>query len=277
MISSVRKPINRWLSPSDRRDLLLIRRLEQLNCYETIVRKLAAGETAVSVAKWALNLRVEDCTFAKWSFFTWRTAITALAKQVKRARFEVVGDPGKEPAVEAVAQRYEELKSVMENEDADPIPQAARKVWELVKQNVKSLNAEVAIKYAFVVQQARVEKIVAQENKLGLLMPDAGTRAIVALKDIISEMRKYEIGERYLSGKGGEMPYGGPVQGGVVPHEPSLLAVGMSKFGEVDQNLMTQIGVKFIEMIQEEASGRFKAGRLESDAGANDAAGKDSY
>lgn len=75
----MRKP----LTLKERCELLWIRRLQQLNCYEQLVRKLAERRSLSSVARWAIQLGIEG-EASRWSFHTWRRYLGALEKRVSR-------------------------------------------------------------------------------------------------------------------------------------------------------------------------------------------------
>ena len=75
----MRKP----LTLKERCELLWIRRLQQLNCYEQLVRKLSERRSLSSVARWAIQLGIEG-EASRWSFHTWRRYLGALEKRVSR-------------------------------------------------------------------------------------------------------------------------------------------------------------------------------------------------
>ena len=77
------------------------------------------------------------------------------------------------------------------------------------------------LKYLFFRQVERFEKMIELEQKLGMLMP-AGYKEVNSLRAIADSILKLEIGERWMKGKGGAMPYGGRDPGRPQPHrEPS--------------------------------------------------------
>ena len=91
-----------------------------------------------------------------------------------------------------------------------------------------------------------------------------GHQEIKRLTEIGSELMKYELGQEMLRGKYGLMPQGSRADGD--PDLPPIVRT-MMEFDEVDRSLIRELSVRIIEMAQEKVSDRFKAVRLEGDAG----------
>ena len=67
------------------------------------------------------------------------------------------------------------------------------------------------------VQQGRVAEVLALEKKTPMLiLTGPGTREITQLREIAAAIGRLEIGEQWLRGKGGQMPYDGPHPGGLL-------------------------------------------------------------
>jgi hypothetical protein len=77
------------LSPQERVDLLLIARLQRLNVYPQLVRRLADGQSAQSVARWACALGI-----TQWTFMYWRKQVMALARKVELAKDKLLKEEG---------------------------------------------------------------------------------------------------------------------------------------------------------------------------------------
>jgi hypothetical protein len=173
---------------------------------------------------------------------------------------------------EVLAEKVETLTKQMTTQDA--IPESARQVWRHVESALASLHAEQVLKYAFLRHTERVEKIIAAEDALPPMMrimqADAGTRAMKELREIGDSLRKIEIGEEWMRGKGGAMPDGDPHPGALVPHaQPELsdIAKEVAQFDVVDRNLLREAVVRVVDMIQEASGGRFKVSGLAADVG----------
>jgi hypothetical protein len=255
----------RRLTMRQRRDDIWIAKLRRQNCFDQLVKKLVSGESAAAVGRWLHELNPEgelkDCSEG-----TLRHYVSALAARVK-ANLSFMERKEIEPlACRFVMNEFEKQKEGVIAEEA-PMSEAQKRIWKVVTDAVKKLDSETMLKYVFVLQQGRVEMLLKMENRMNLLMPD-GWKNIAVLKDIAAEIRKYEVGEQYLKGKG-VLPYGGPVQGGLVPHqdkELSEVAQTMSQFDETDRNLMRAATARVLELIQEEAGAGFKISELEDDA-----------
>jgi hypothetical protein len=260
----------RMLSPQEREDLLLIARLQRLNVYPQLVRRLADGQSAQSVARWACGLGITE-----WTFTYWRKQVMALARQVELAKDKLLKEERRKtrlpqkPTPEVVAEKVEALTKQMSTQDA--IPESARQVWRHVEGALASLNAEQVLKFAFLRHVERLEKIIAAEDALPAMMrimqADVGTRVIKELREIGDSLRKLEIGEEWMRGKGGAMPDGARHPGALVPHaQPELsdIAKGMAQFDVVDRNLLREASVLVVDMIQEASGGRFKVSGLDA-------------
>jgi hypothetical protein len=156
--------------------------------------------------------------------------LTPLAEQVRRAKEKVVRDEraGKTlliPPMPAGVQNVLAEIVTPESQLRDAMPASAQQVWKHVEEVFQLIKAEKILKYAFLRQQERFEKILAAENQntipmVRLMQSDAGTKAMIVLKDIGEAIGKLEIGEEWMRGKGGgsSLPYGGLCPGGLLPH-----------------------------------------------------------
>jgi hypothetical protein len=176
----------------ERRERFWIAKLERLPCFELMVKRLVDGKSVSSVAHWARSLGM-DCELKDAGFETWRKYINALSIRI---RINLETRPEIKPkAVRAI------IEDVKANADAYDVPlsENGRKLWRLVEKAVKELDSEKMLKYVFVIQQRRVEKILGLEEKTGLLLPD-GHKNVAILKSIAAEVRKLELGELALKG-----------------------------------------------------------------------------
>jgi hypothetical protein len=258
----MRKP----LTLKERIDLLWVRKLQQLNCYEQLVRKLSDRQSVSGVARWAMQLGIEG-EVGRWSFHTWRRYLGALEKRVTRI---VV----RQERVEVRPLEYQAVIEEVERQaDAlvampEAIPKAAREVWQQVKRTVKELDSETMLKHCYVIQLGRVQQMWEFEQKTKTLTPH-GYKNIAVLKEIADSVRKLEIGEQWMKGKDGGMPSGGPYPSGLLPHaEPEMSKIGreMAQFDVVDRNLLREASVVVMEMIKEASGGPFKVSGLDFDA-----------
>lgn len=274
----------RKLTSDERDKLLFVCRVQRLPCYREIVRRLTLKHSVWAVATWLKEQNLGGPA-GRWTHHYWRKLLTPLAEQVRRAREKVVR---KERAGKTllIPPKPEEVQSVLaevvtpQSQLRNAMPAATRDVWKHVEETTQALRAESILKYAFMVQQARIVDIVESEKQMPpmmrILQADIGTKAINALREIGDSIRKLEIGEEWMRGKGGSsaLPYGGPYPGAVLPHgqaEQSDIARGMAQFDAVDRNLIREATMNVLDMIDHEAA-KLKASRLTFDAGGEVAA-----
>lgn len=249
----------------------LIRRLKSLPFYAQIVKKLVAGESSSSVVRWAMKFEGAP----KWSYRTWRNMLAALAPKIRLH----LGPEGFKPAasvdaltLDATLQRLEQQ---MTAEALDvPLTKEGQRVWNDVKAAMVSLNAEIMLKFLFVVQQGRLEMLLDMEKKLGMPL-DWGHKEIQAMVQIAAEIRKFEVGEAYMKGKMPAAAYGDPYPGGLLPQAPadSMIADRLSRLSAVDRNLIVAASSRVVDMIAEDVGDISPIGGLTASARAEKRSG----
>jgi hypothetical protein len=260
--------VKRILTPFEREELRMIARLQQLNIYPQLVRRLNEGQSASGVARWAMTVGVEGAPGA-WGFGFWLKHTAALWRDVRAAKEKLrnqerhqrrtgLTEPIASDAVLAKVNQTLEDKGLL-----DFIPKEVHSVFKHVLGEEKRLRAIHLLTYAAMTQIPRVERVKELEKSMPSMLPN-GHQEIKRLTEIGSELMKYELGQEMLRGKYGLMPQGSRADG-----DPDLppIARTMMEFDEVDRSLIRELSVRFIEMAQEKVSGRFKAVRLEGDAG----------
>lgn len=220
-------------TPAEREELLLVCKLQRMNCYAEFVRRLTKGESANSVSRWASSLKVEGAA-RRWSFLYWRKHILALAKHVRRAKDKLRTRKPVLPQSEAVAAYVE--NQTLDLLDADVIPKSATQVSRHVDKALKEIDAERALKSACYRQIGCVERLTKLEEELQFLIPD-GHKEINALRQLADSLHEIEVGKEWLRGKGGNMPYV------ALPQEASSdVEEGMREFDEVFRILSKEAG-----------------------------------
>jgi hypothetical protein len=254
-------PTTRRLTPEERNELLMIMRIQRLNCYEALIHRLTQGESANAVALWAFNLKPEGPASA-WSYFYWRKHVLALRRRVRVAKEKLRTRTPVAPKPQAVA-AYVEMEQALAA-PREVIPERSRQVWKDVKAALKEIEAEHIAKYALIKQLERVEVVTEFEKKAGIPLPNAH-KEIETLTHLAEVLFKIETGTKLLRGKDGIIPIEQPYQtwSGDLQHDDSELARGMRTFDEVDRNLLRQAGKRVIQLIRGEAIGRFAPVGLE--------------
>lgn len=177
----------------ERRERFWIKKLERLPCFEQMVKRLVGGQSVSSVARWARSLEM-DCELKNAGLETWRKYINSLSIRI---RINLEARPEIKP--KAVKEIIEDVKANAGAYDV-PLTENGRRLWRLVEKAAKQLNAETMLKYCFVIQQRRVEEMVAIEQKMGMLIPD-GYKNVAVLKDIAAEVLKHKLGQLAMRGK----------------------------------------------------------------------------
>jgi hypothetical protein len=183
----------------------MICKLQRMNCYPELVRRLTKGESANSVSRWASRLKIEGGA-GRWSRLYWRKHILALAKHVRHAKEKLRTRKPVLPQPEAVAACVNSQTADLFA--ADAIPKPASQVSRHVNKALKQIDAEQALKCAWYSQIERVERLMEQEKKLQLLIPN-GHKEIGALVKIADSLHEIEVGKKWLRGKDGNMPFAG--------------------------------------------------------------------
>ena len=189
-------------TPAEREELLLIFKLQRMNCYVQLVRRLTEGESANSVSRWASSLKVEGAA-GRWSSLYWRKHILALAKHVRRAKDKLRTRKPVLPKPEAVAACVETQTADLFA--ADAVAKSANQVSRHVDKALKQIDAERALKIACHRQMERIECLMEQERKLPFLIPQ-GYKEIEALRKLADSLHETEVSKKWLRGKGGSMP-----------------------------------------------------------------------
>jgi len=182
------------LTTRERRERLWIKKLERLPCFEQMVKKLVGGQSVSSVARWGRSLGL-DCELKDAELETWRKYVTALSIRIRatlEARPEIRPKPSRAiiEDVKAQADAY-----------GVPLTENGQKLWRQIEKATEELNAEMMLKYLFVIQRDRVEKTRELEKKTGLLLPK-GYKELRVLTKIAAEVRKCEIGDLCMNCRG---------------------------------------------------------------------------
>ncbi len=215
----------------ERREHLWIKKLRRLSFFHQIVKKLVDGQGVASVARWCHEQNPEGELHNKTPE-TWRKYLTSVAMHVRNDLKEV-----RRFKVEPLA--YKVLMGELEKEkvattELDPVVETARPIWSEVKKAARDLDAETMLKYCFVIQQARLQAMLALEGKLNLLVPH-GYKEVGVLVKIAAEIRQYEASEQRMKVNGKvPNPVKGVTQENPLPHEP-WLSDKEKRFRELDE------------------------------------------
>jgi hypothetical protein len=246
---------HRQISLNERRKLMLIHELQDLNCYEQIVQKLLAGERVTEVARWAESLQIGGRA-EKWSESYWRTHLTALREKLREAKEQL--PPMREPAKEvvAVAKELQKIDEELTGKSIDYLPELIKRMVIDAREGLEALKAKACAAYLFSRIAGQIEFMISVGNKMGIPLPDTYKVMGVGVK-VVDLMRKLEIGENLSRHIRDTLPID-------IPPYAAELAEGMKQFDEVDQNLIREYGVQVFSMIEDASNGRFKISGLDA-------------
>jgi hypothetical protein len=104
--------------------------------------------------------------------------------------------------VAALAELEHQRAAVLNGDRAAVQP--VKKIWSVVTRAVQELDAEIALKYAFITQVARVEMMRELEKKTpSLILSGDGHHQIAVLTGIGAELAKLELKRPRLRGSNG--------------------------------------------------------------------------
>jgi hypothetical protein len=248
------------LDPSRRQDYLFICRLQSLPVYREILRRLTQGQSVRSLALW-LSRQGFDGPSGTWTWWYWQKLLFPLGREVaktkalqeaaERRRSRTPEPPKPEQIEKIIANTLDpamELLNVMDD--------GARKVYKHVQQVRDEIRAEDAIKFTFIRQMHRVDKLITMEDKLNILLP-SGSQEMAEMRKAAEAMLKLEV----IQGKHLAVP-----RIDNLPGDDSAIAQKMREFDPVDRNLLRSATMKVIHMIQEEADAMRQASELDADA-----------
>jgi hypothetical protein len=237
------KPI-REMSLAERREYLWMLRLRELPQFRQIVWKLSHGESTTAVTEWFMA-QPDRGEMAGCSFDAVHRYMRTAAAWVRRQAEAV-------PRIDVTELHRTAVSSQLNSRIATtikgvPEPMPWDEVSELVTEAVQNTNGQTALKYCFVIQQARVKSLRDMEAKMKMVLPH-GNKAVEVLREIAADIRKYELAEAVLK-KGSEA-----FVSSLVPQESLLMpeVQEIAKMSEVDKNLTREATQRIIDLIQQE-------------------------
>lgn len=252
------------LDPSRRQDYLSICRLQSLPVYREILRRLTQGQSVRSLALW-LSRQGFDGPSGTWTWWYWQKLLFPLAREVTKTKAIQEAADRRKPRTPERAKPEQIAQVVAETLDPrmellNVMDDGTKKVYKHVQEVREQIRAEDAIKFTFIRQMHRVDKLILLEDSMGLLLP-SGSKEMAEMRRAAEAMLKLEV----LQGKHLSVPTTDSL-----PSEDSSIAQKMRRFGVVDRNLIRSAADKVIQLIQEEADGMRQASELDSDESLND-------
>lgn len=180
-----------------------IRRLQKLptGVSELVIRRIVKGDPLRHIAQYLHKIEpdLSEETFRKW--------LAVLAKQVKS---ELPKGESADEVFKAIEDLYAAAGAEEESSDetspkTKPGQSVSKRVKLAVTRAIEDLKAERMLRYAWVIQQRRVDKMLDEEGSTGILSP-RGHREITALTKIAVALMQHDFGIKLMSQKGGGIP-----------------------------------------------------------------------
>jgi hypothetical protein len=221
-----------------------IARMRKHHLFDQLVKQLVVDKKPVyAIAIWAEEQRVAP----PMSRATWRQYLYAMRKKFKQEAKKGLG-------VDAVVRQAEQNVEKKANGQTR-WPGNFERLQQTITKEFRSLTSELMLKYCFAVMQNHVEQMIEMQEKVSLPNPEF-YKSVLALKEIAVEVRKHEMGERYLKGK---LPMDNDsFLSETISHTPvgemDDLTPRVSELDAVDRNLLREAGMRVIDLIREEVA-----------------------
>jgi hypothetical protein len=177
-------------------EALQVRSLRRHPYYDQIVKRIVAGESAQSIARWSELSANKADNVKNFTFYTWRLYISTLRQRIRPMLQDVeIKEPAPE-LYEALITQIRRDNDLPIEDDKPEVKPITRGIWASVKKAIRDIDAEKILKFAFLVQADRVEKLMEKE-KSGQLKKD-GYKEILALVAIGAALAKLEFGQHFM-------------------------------------------------------------------------------
>src|ERR1700694_1115189 len=244
----------------EKNERLHVRALQRHPQFAQIVKRIVAGQSAQSVARWCEESSREK-GMQNFSFFTWRLYISTLRQRIKVTfKTSEIERPVPTPElVEALVDQVRRDNDIPVGEEKPDLKPNMARIWSSVKKAIREVDSEMIFKCAFLIQGDRVEKLIKFEEANDKLDKN-GYKEILALKDIGDALRKFEVGEQVLRG-GKSYNYGGEYsrkspeahvatsQAPATDSNTNSIVARVSRLDIVDRNLLVAATNRVIDMI----------------------------
>lgn len=232
-----------------KRERIILQRLRELGAvvYDTLVRRLVAGDSIRATAKYLHHIKPQ---IGERNANLW---LAVLAKEVgqhtQRNRIDEQTQKEINAFNEAMANARRRAglpeQLTARPEPPPPLePGAPAKFNVHIVQAILDRTAEEKLNYAYAMQMERVDRMMEQEKRLGLIFP-MGYRNLDTLRAIAADLLKKEALRGFFNNQ--------PAQ----ERNITPFAKVVSEFDEVDRNLIQQGAAKIVQMLEEEHSGQY--------------------
>ena len=195
--TTVAVKIPRGNATRHRKEELYVRALRRHPYFDEIVKRIMAGKSVHSIARYCKESASKFAGVKNYHFFTWRLYISALRQRIRPLLKEV---DIKEPTPELCAVLLDQMRrdNDLPIEDQAPSPKPVeRGLLASMKRAAREINAEEVIKLACLQQADRIELLLAREQKSGVLEKN-GYKEMLILVKVGVALAKQELGQNFM-------------------------------------------------------------------------------
>jgi hypothetical protein len=174
-----------------------VRALRRHPYFDQIVKRIVEGKKATSIARWCKSSASKADGVKDYTFFTWRLYVTTLRRRIKVLLKDVdIREPTPELIESLVDQIRRDNYLPIQDKKSDSQP-PTRSISTSLKIAIEEVEAEKILKFAFLAQCNRLEKLLTREEKTGVLEKN-GYKEILVLVAIGAALGKLELGQYFM-------------------------------------------------------------------------------
>jgi hypothetical protein len=233
---------------------LWVARLRELfgdEIFQHIIRRILKGDSIREIALYCHNTKPEFAveTYRKW--------VRALEQQANGPIAQYREQDHAQKAIDEFNRLKAKPNSLVSRLEPDPPSyEVMARLHRNVNKETRKLNTAAALQYLWFCGQKRLDKIMEIEERL----PHRnGHQALLVLNKIAANLMRYELGISVLARRG--------MDGDTLDMEEIDKEVRqLSKFDDVDKNLIHNLQQRFVKLIADEKETNGSTARLESNA-----------
>jgi hypothetical protein len=190
-------PTSRTQNNRQNNEACHIRTLRRHPYYDQIIKRIVAGKSVQSIARWCESSASEAHGVKNFAFYTWRLYVSTLRQRIRPLLEDVeIGEPTPELYENLIDQIRRDHALPFEEKKSGTRPPMQR-ISTSVKIAIDEVEAEKILKFAFLVQADRVGELLKREAETGVLEKD-GYKEILALVTVGAALGKVELGQQFM-------------------------------------------------------------------------------
>lgn len=236
---------------------IYVARLRELfgnEVFQHIIERILKGDSVREIALYCHNIipQYSDHYYRKWLRALKQQADGPIAKYREQ-------DHAQKTIDEFNKQKAKPDSLVAKTGIEPPSYEVMRRLHRNVNKETRKLNAGSVLQYLWFAAQKRLDKALDTEDRVGVQLP-GGQKSLEIANKIATNFIRYEFGAAKFKRGDGDV---------IDINELDPEAQKISKFNDVDKNLLHNLRQRFVKMIAEEADELTTEG-LESNGGAEE-------